>query len=140
MAAQEKANTNNEVAVVAGSPVQRMLQDGAGQQSEFGLEVGLQGINGAPATGQDDSSGGGGSAIGVAVIVLILMAGGCGFGFWFCTKRRSRKEEEIVVNKNHQHGSTGSVGTYPSQRTVYSTSSDQYANHRGSAREDVQID
>jgi hypothetical protein len=44
--AQEKANTNNEVAVVAGSPVQRMLQDG--QQSEFGLEVGLQGINGVP--------------------------------------------------------------------------------------------
>jgi hypothetical protein len=33
LAAQEKANTNNEVAVVAGSPVQRMLQDGAGQQS-----------------------------------------------------------------------------------------------------------
>jgi hypothetical protein len=70
--AQEKANTNNEVAVVAGSPVQRMLQDG--QQSEFGLEVSLQGINGVPiSSGQDDSTGG--SAILLAVI-LILMAGG----------------------------------------------------------------
>jgi hypothetical protein len=48
-----------------------MLQDGTGQQS-VGLEVSLQGINGVPLSGQDDSTGG--SAILVAVIVLILMA------------------------------------------------------------------
>jgi hypothetical protein len=140
MAAQQQQSKNNEVSVITDSSVQRMLQDGAAQ-SEFGLEVGLQGINGVPINGQDDSSGGGNSAIGVAVVVLILLASGCGFGFWFCTKRRNRKEEEIVVNKHRdQHGNAASsVGTYPSQRSVYSTSSDQYANHRSSAR-DVQID
>jgi hypothetical protein len=142
MAAQEKANNNNEVSVVVGSPVQRMLQDGAAQ-SEFGLEVGLQGINGVPiSSGQDDSSDG--SPILVAVVILILLAGGCGLGVCFFTKRRSRKEEierSIDVNKHHHHQrcSTGSVATYPSQRSVYSTSSDQYANHRGSAR-DMQVD
>jgi hypothetical protein len=118
------------------------LQDGAAQ-SEFGLEVGLQGINGVPiSSGQDDSSDG--SPILVAVVILILLAGGCGLGVCFFTKRRSRKEEierSIDVNKHHHHqrGSTGSVATYPSQRSVYSTSSDQYANHRGSAR-DMQVD
>jgi hypothetical protein len=141
MAAQEKANNNNEVSVVTGSPVQRMLQDGAAQ-SDFGLDVGLQGINGVPVSVQDDSSNG--SPILVAVVILILLAGGCGLGFCFFTKRGSRKEEikrSIDVNKHHHHQNdgTGSVGTYPSQRSVYSTSSDQYANHRGSAR-DVQID
>jgi hypothetical protein len=69
------------------------------------------------------------------------LAGGCGLGFFFCTKRNSRKED-IVINKqqqHHHHGSAGSVATYPSQRSVYSTSSDQYASHRGGAR-DVQFD
>jgi hypothetical protein len=138
MAAQQQQNNNNEVSVVAGSPVQRMLQAGAAQ-SEFGLEVGLQGINGVPITSQDDSSDG--SPIIVAVVILILLAGGCGLGFCFLTKRRSRKEEikrSINVNQHHhqQHGSNGSVGTYPSQRSMYS---DQYTSQRGSAR-DVQVD
>jgi hypothetical protein len=138
MAAQEKANSNNEVSAVTGSPVQRMLQAGAAQ-SEFGLEVGLQGINGVPVSVEDDSSDG--SPIIVAVVILILLAGGCGLGVCFFTKRRSRKEEikrSIDVNKRHhqEHGSTGSVGTYPSQRSVYS---DQYATNRGSAR-DAQVD
>jgi hypothetical protein len=142
MAAQQQQNNNNEVSVVADSSVQRMLQDGAAQ-SEFGLEVALQGINGVPISdGQDDSSDG--SPILVAVVILILMASGCGFGFCCFTKRRSRKEEikrSIDVNKRHHnpHDSNGSVGTYPSQRSVYSTSSDQYANHRGSDR-DMQVD
>jgi hypothetical protein len=139
-AQQQQQSNNNEVSVVADSSVQRMLQDGAAQ-SEFGLQVGLQGINGVSDSGEDDSSGGGNSIL-VAVVILILLAGGCGFGFCFFTKRRSRKEEikrSIDVNKHHHHqnGGSGSVGTYPSQRSLYSTSADQYANHRGSA---VQLD
>jgi hypothetical protein len=137
MAAQQNRGESgvSMVSVVTGSS-QRMLQDGAAQ-SEFGLEVGLQGINGV-SSGQDDTDGGGGSAIVVAVVILILLASGCGLGFLFCTKRRSRKEE-LVVNKQQQqqqqqhHRSGGSVATYPSERSVYSTSSDQYANHRGGA-------
>jgi hypothetical protein len=137
MAAHQNIDESN-VSVVADSSVQRMLQDGAAQ-SEFGLEVGLQGINGVPITGgEDDSSGG--SAIVVAVVILILLASGCGLGFCFCTKRRNRKQEEFVLNKRRrQHGDAASVGTYPSHRSLGSTSSDQYVNHRGSGRA-VQFD
>jgi hypothetical protein len=130
------------VSVVADSSVpQRMLQAG-GTQSEFGLQVGLQGINGASNSGQDDTSSSGGSPIVVAVIVLILLAAGGGLGFFFCTKRRTRKEEIVRVDKHHHHNhsSAASVGTYPSQGSVYSSSSGQYANYRGSATRDAQID
>jgi hypothetical protein len=69
--AQEKANTNNEVAVVAGSPVQRMLQDGAGQQSSLVSRSGLQGINGVhPAVARMTQW----DRFIVAVVILILMA------------------------------------------------------------------
>jgi hypothetical protein len=136
---QDRDESGVSVVTVVADSSQRMLQDGAAQ-SEFGLEVGLQGINGVPSD-QDDSSSssGGGSAIAVAVVVLILLASGCGLGFFFCTKRKSRKEEILVDKNHHHHGSAASVGTYPSQRSVYSTSSDQYASHRGGAR-DTQFD
>jgi hypothetical protein len=94
MAAQQNRNDSRSsvVSVVADSS-QRMLQDGAAQ-SEFGLEVGLQGINGdGDSSGQDDSSGDGGSAIVAAVVVLVLLAFGCGVGLFFCT-RKGRKGGE----------------------------------------------
>jgi uncharacterized iron-regulated membrane protein len=115
-ALQQQESKNNDrdesVVEVTDSSVQRVLQDGAAQ-SEFGLEVGLQGIDGGP-IGKGDSSGGGNTAIVVALVVLFLLASGSGLVFY--TKRRSRKEEEIVVvNKNHHdHSSAASVGTYPS--------------------------
>jgi hypothetical protein len=50
-----------------------MLQEGA-NQSEFGLEVALQGINGE--SGDQGSSSGGASSIIVAAVVLIALAAG----------------------------------------------------------------
>ncbi len=76
----------------------RVLQDGAAQ-SEFGLEVGLQGINGI-ANSRDEGSGGSGSAIVDAVLVSILLVAGCGLGFLFCT-RRDRKEETEETWTHH---------------------------------------
>jgi hypothetical protein len=128
-AQQQRQQDSNEAAIVsvAADSSQRRLDDG-GDESEFGLQVGLQGINGDSSS--QDSSNSGGSAIVVAVIVLIMLAAGCGLGFFFCTKRRTRKEE-IDVNKHHQHHSSAtSVGTYPSQGSAYtSSSSGQYANY-----------
>jgi hypothetical protein len=142
MAAQEQrqqdSNEATSISVVADSS-QRRLDEG-GDESEFGLQVGLQGINGDSSS--QDSSSSGGSPIVVAVIVLVILAAGCGFGFFFCTKRRARKEE-IDVNKHHQHhSSAANFGTYPSQGSVYtSSSSGQYANYRGSATSrDAEID
>jgi hypothetical protein len=143
-AQQQRQQDSNEAAIVsvAADSSQRMLQAGAAQ-SDFGLQVGLQGIEGVGGdSSSQDSSSSGGSAIVVAVIVLIMLAAGCGFGFFFCTKRRARKEE-IDVNKHHQHHSSAtSVGTYPSQGSAYtSSSSAQYANYRGSATSrDAEID
>jgi hypothetical protein len=140
MAAQQQKKNNDintdeskayVVSVVADSSVQRMLQDGAAQ-SEFGLEVGLQGINGVPVNASSD---GGITAIAAAVVVSILLAGGCAFGFWFYTKRRSHKGTDTMVKKDHHTHGTGSTAsivatTYSSQRS---------ANHRGGVR-DVQVD
>jgi hypothetical protein len=137
MAAQQNRDESgvSVVSLVAESS-QRVLQDGAAQ-SEFGLKVGLQGINGVPSD-QDDSSSSsdGGSPILVAVVVLILLANGCGLGFFSFALYAKSRNEGIAVDKNHHHrGSAASVGTYPSQRFVYSTSSVQNANHRGGARD-----
>jgi hypothetical protein len=141
MAAQQQKESNgintdesrvSVVSEVADSSVQRMLQDGAAQ-SEFGLEVGLQGINGVPI---NDSSDGGISAIAAAVVVSILFAGGCAFGIWFYTKRRSHKGADIVVNKDHHNHGTGSTAA----STVATTHlSQRSAIYRGGAR-DVQVD
>jgi hypothetical protein len=138
MAAQQSRDVSgvSVVSVVADSS-QRMLQDGGAAQSEFGLEVGLQGINGnsggdGDSSGQDDSSGGDGSAIVGAVVVMVLLAAGCGLGFFFCT-RRDRKEE-IKEIANH-HSSNDSVGTYPNQASVYSSSSSQNVSHRARAQQ-----
>jgi hypothetical protein len=130
---QQDSNEASVVSVVADTS-QRMLQ-AAAAQSEFGLEVGLQASNGN-ASGQGSAgSTGGGSAIVVATIVLIMLAAGCGLGFFFCTKRRSRKEEKEEDVKHHSSAAT--VATYPSQRSVYSSSSGQYDNYQA---RDQQID
>jgi hypothetical protein len=143
MAAQEQrqqdSNDATSISVVADSS-QRRLDEG-GDESEFGLQVGLQGINGDSSS--QDSSSSGGSPIVVAVFILIMLAAGCGLGFFFFTRRGARKQE-ISVDKphhhHHHHSSASSVGTYPSQGSVYTSSSGQYANYRGSATRDAQID
>ncbi len=103
MASQQYNSNNNNnnngdesaVSVVAGAP-QRRLQDA---KSEFGVDVGLVGING-PAVEDETAAGGGSSAV-VAVVVLILLANGCGLQLFFCTKRKSRKGEIAVDNSHH---------------------------------------
>jgi hypothetical protein len=132
MAAQQNRDDSGSsvVSVVADSS-QRTLQDGAAQ-SEFGLEVGLQGINGdGDSSGQDDSSSDGGSAIVAAVVVLVLLAFGGGAGLFFCT-RKGRKEESKDI-ANHHHNSNNSVGTSPTQASVYSPSFSQHVSHRARA-------
>jgi hypothetical protein len=116
MAAQQMNNNRDEsgvsvVSVVAGSS-QRMLQ--GADQSEFGLDVGLVGINGDFGD-ESSSSSGGGSAIAVAT-VLIFLAAGCGLGFFFF--RRNRKEKDM--SDLHSSG-----GTHPGHASVYSSSSSQ---------------
>jgi hypothetical protein len=108
-AQQQRQQDSNEagqsetarVSVVAGSS-QRMLHDGAAQ-SEFVLEVGVQGIDG-------DSmivvaGGGGGSMIVVAVVTFVVMLVVCGLGFLFCASRSRNEEEEETVKHD---GSTAS--------------------------------
>jgi hypothetical protein len=107
-----------------------MLQD-VDAQSKFGLEVGLQGINGS--SGAEDSNSEGPSTIAVATIVLIALAAG-GFGIVYWTKR-SRKEEPKDLADHHS--SNASVGTYPNQASVYSSSSSQNISHRA---RDQQVD
>jgi hypothetical protein len=131
MAAQQNRDESgvSMVSAVVDSS-QRKLQDGAAQ-SEFGLEVVLQGINGI-INGQDDSSGGGGSAMFDAVLVLILLVAGCGIGLFFCT-RRDRKEE-IEETWTH-HGSATSVNSSQSHGFDVTTSSvyctDEYLGQAG---------
>jgi hypothetical protein len=130
MAAQKKENNNNnndsDESVVSDWS-QRLLQNGAAE-TEFGLGVGLQGINGV-SNGQDDSSGGVGSALVVATVVFVLLAIGCGLGFYL----RSPKEQIAVEKHNHNIGCDGSVGTHPTQPSVHTTSPDQGLTHRGGA-------
>jgi hypothetical protein len=144
MASHQKSNDNNVinmngdesalsvVSVVADSSVQRRLQE---PKSEFGLDVGLVGINGLPDPEiEDDTAGDGSSAVVGAVVVLILLACGCGAGFFFLSKRDRKEETKEIVN---HHNSNASVGTYPSQASVYSSNSNQHLNHRA---RDQQID
>jgi hypothetical protein len=136
MAAQQKNLDNNNdsdnnrdesgvsvVSVVTDS-AQRVLQEGE-NQSDFGLEVRLQGINGE--SGDQGSSSDGGSSIVYAAVVLILLAAGGCFAFVACT-RRNRKEEP--KDTNYHDNSNANVGTYdPHQASVYSSSSrDQQIN------------
>jgi hypothetical protein len=123
------------VSAVADSS-QRKLQDSAAQ-SEFGLEVGLQGISGIT-NGRDDSSGGGGSAIFDAVLVLIMLVAGCGIGFFFCT-RRDRKE--AIEETWTPHSSAASVNSSQSHEFDVSTSSVYCTNeYLGQAGRDQHID
>jgi hypothetical protein len=128
MASQQYNSNNNNndgdetaVAVVADSP-QRRLQDA---KSEFGVDVGLVGING-PAV-EDEAAAGGGSSAVVAVVVLILLASGCGLGFFLFTKKNKSKEEN-EQHHHHHNGGNASVSTYPSQGSY--SDSNQYGNQR----------
>jgi hypothetical protein len=142
----------------------RQLQNGDAPRSVFELEAGIIGSleqqGWAPTNNSYETSGIGNAGILLlattvtvfAVIVflvfwwrrkqeasnkpfeLIMFAAGCGLGFCFCT-RRSRKEEKEEVAKRHCSAAT--VGTYPSQGSVYSSSSGQYINYRA---RDLQID
>jgi hypothetical protein len=97
MAAQQNRDDSwsSVVSVVADSS-QRMLQDEAAK-SKFGLEVGLQGINGdGDFSGQNDSSGDGGSATVAAVVVLVLLACGCGVRIFFCTRKGRKSRVRIL--------------------------------------------
>jgi hypothetical protein len=142
MASQQNSNDNDNniihmnrdksalsvVSVVADSSVQRRLQE---PKSEFGLDVGLVGINGLPDPEiEDDAGGDGSSAVVGAVVVLILLACGCGAGFFFLSKRDRKEETKDIVN---HHNSNASVDTYPSQASVYSSSSSQQVSHRARA-------
>jgi hypothetical protein len=91
-------NTNESrlsvIAVVADSSVQRILQDGA-TQSEFGLEVGLQGINGISINHSSD--GGSFSAIAIAAVVSIFLADGCAVGFWFTSNAEAARGQRSLL-------------------------------------------
>jgi hypothetical protein len=132
MAAQQKNlvsdNARDESGVSVVSVVtdsaQRMLQGGE-NQSEFGLEVALQGIDGDSGD-QDSSSGGGSSIIVAAVVLIVLAAGGC-FAFVVCTRRNRKEDPKDIVDHD---SSNASVGTYPNQASVNSSSSSQQVTHR----------
>jgi hypothetical protein len=132
MASQQynsNSNNNNDgdesgvsvVSVVAGAP-QRRLQDA---KSEFGVDVGLVGINGPVV--EDETATGAGSAVVGAVVVLVLLACGCGLGFFFCTRKDRKEETKHTMN---HYSDNRSVGTYPSQESSRSVYSNQNMNHR----------
>jgi hypothetical protein len=137
MASQQYNSNNGEesgvsvVSVVAGAP-QRRLQDA---KSEFGVDVGLVGINGPVV--EDETAAGGGSAVVGAVVVLVLLACGCGLGFFFCT-RKDRKEE--TKHTTNHYSDNGSVGTYPSQGSYPMGQASVYSNQNMNHRTNQQID
>jgi hypothetical protein len=105
MAAQQSNRDESgvsAVSVVADSS-QRMLQDGPGQ-SEFGLEVTLQGIEGDSGDDEDSSSGGV-STIAVAAIVLVLLAAAGGFAFVWSTRRNRKEEPKDIVDHHSSNAS-----------------------------------
>jgi hypothetical protein len=133
MAAQQKNSRDGSgvsvASVVADSSQRmrtRMLQDG-GAESEFGLEVGLVGINGPSV--EDDSSGGVSPLI-AAVAVLVLLAVGLGVALSFCIKTRTK----AIPNPP---SSDASVGTYPSQASVFSSFSNQHVSHRAKSAQPI---
>jgi hypothetical protein len=125
----DKNKDESGVSAVAGSS-QRMLQDAAAQ-SEFALEVSLQGINGD--SGGQGSRSGGGSTIVVSAIVLTVLLAGCCLGFMGCTRRNRKVKEAPKVMLDH-HSNNASVGTSPSETSVYSSSSSQHVSHLPSRR------
>jgi hypothetical protein len=128
MAAQQRNLDNDESGVSVVSVVtdsaQRMLQEGE-NQSQFGLEVPLQGFDGD--SGDQGSSSGGGSAIIVAAVVLIVLAAGGCFAFVVFTKRNRKEEPKDTM---YHDSPNASVGTYPNQASVNSSSSSQQVSHR----------
>jgi hypothetical protein len=118
MAAQQKILGNDESGVSVVSVVtdsaQRMLEEGD-NQSEFGLEVRLQGINGDSGD-QGSSSGGTSSIIYAAVVLIVLAAGGC-FAFVACTKRNRKEGPKDIM---YHDSPNASVGTFTNQASEYS--------------------
>jgi hypothetical protein len=113
------------VSVVADSSVsQRMLQAG-GTQSEFGLQVGLQGSNGDSNSGQgdgsDSGSGSGGNAIAAVIVLFLLSAAGL---FYFLCAKKKRQQEKLEEVTMHHSGNTFPTHGRPSHPTSASVYSD----------------
>jgi hypothetical protein len=121
---QEEASSAVAVAVPDSG---RMLQ--AAAQSEFGLQVGLVGINGEV---EGEGEGSSSSPAVAAVAVLVVLAGCVGLFFFFRAKK-SRKEEITVenhtVSTNSFSGQQSYNGSMP-QASLYSHSGQQ-ATYRG---------
>jgi hypothetical protein len=81
-----------------------MLQDGTGQ-SEFGLDVTLQGIE-SDSGDDEDSSSGGVSTIAVAAIVLVWLAAAGGFAFVWSTRRNRKEDPKDIVDHHSSNAST----------------------------------
>ena len=105
----------------------RMLQ--AAAQSEFGLQVGLVGINGE-VKGEGEGSS---SSPAVAAIAVLVVLAGCVGLFFFFRAKKSRKEEITVenhtVSTNSFSGQQSYNGSMP-QASLYSHSGQQ-ATFRG---------
>jgi hypothetical protein len=92
-------------------------QDG---ESQFGLQIGLQGDI-ADSQGSSDN-GSSGSTILVAVIVLVILAAGCGLGFVFCTRKRRKQEKEDIVTHHSSTYATNQSCTHGNKNDYYSNS------------------
>jgi hypothetical protein len=129
MNAQQKNLDKDESGVsvisVVSDSSQRMLQEDGENQSDFGLDVALQGIEGDSGDGGSSSSGS--SSIIVAAVVLIVLAAGCCFGFVACTKRNRKEDPKDIVDHD---SSNASARTYPNQASINSSSSSQHVSHR----------
>jgi hypothetical protein len=88
-------------------------------QSVFGVDVGINSDSG----GQGSSN----STAVVAAIVLIVLVVGSGFvGFVWSTIRSHKEKAKNIVDRN---SSNASVGTSPTQASVYSSSPSQSESH-----------
>jgi hypothetical protein len=126
MAAQRGMQEDASSAVAVTLPESgRMLQDTAAQ-SEFGLQVGLAGVNGDAA----DSSGSSSSAAIAAVAVLVVLAGCVGLFFFFRAKKN--RKEEIAIENNTISTNSGqqSYSDSATPASVYGKFGQQ-ANYRG---------
>ncbi len=124
MAAQQRNLDKDETGVSVVSVVpdssQRMLQEGS-NQSDFGVDVRLQGINGE--VGDQGSSSDGGSSIIVAAIVLIVLAAGGCFAFVACTRRNRKEDSKDIVDHDRSNA-------YATPASISSSSSNQHVSHR----------
>jgi hypothetical protein len=122
-------NNNKEIAIVSvdADSSQRMLQDGPAQ-SDFGLEVGLQGIrddvsgqgtlegmsgentlqsnngNSSQVDDDDQVTDDEGVGVGVIVVIVTILAAGCYIFFCLCARRRRRENKEEISTTNIHSG------------------------------------